>query len=193
MTLSMFAGFDKGTWVLIALAVAVGAYLWWLEKRDKKAHGGAVETYAVLTEETLAALPDEELTRAVAANVVAKQEREKTDLRVLLPFLSPGRRGVYGIWLVCNELAHRDLAAYFRSPYRRFSPWIAEGFAMVGATDCAAAWEDACTRWEQQKNGEKGLAPWGELTARMRDALQSEQPLSLCVAYIRDNAAEFTD
>ncbi|MBQ6829996.1 MAG: hypothetical protein IJO59_02595 [Clostridia bacterium] len=193
MILSVFANFDKGTWVMVALAVIVGAYLWWLERRDKKAKLGACEQYATLTEETLAALPDGEVVRAVAANVVKKQETEKSDLAAVLPFLSPGRRGVYGIWLVCNELDTRGLDAYFRSPYRRFAPVIAEGFAMVGAAACVAAWGEACARYEAQKNGEKGLPSWDEYTARMRDAVKDEQPLSLCVAYIRDNAAEFVD
>lgn len=193
MILSVFANFDKGTWVMVALAIIVGAYLWWLERRDKKAKTDACETYATLTEEMLAALPDDQVVRAVAANVVAKQEQEKSDLSVLLPFLSPGRRGVYGIWLVCNELERRGLDAYFRSPYRRFAPVIAEGFVMMGAEACAAAWGEACTRYEAQRKGEKGLASWDEYTARMRDALNDEKPLSLCVAYIRDNAAEFVD
>ena len=193
MTLSMFGNFDKGTVVLIVLAVIVGAYLWWLEKREKKAKNGACEQYATLTEETLAALSDEELVRAVAANVVAKQEKQKKDLSVLLPFLSPGRRGVYGVWLLCNELKNRDLAAFFRSPYRRFSPMVAEGLAMLCAEQCAAAWEEACARYEAQKNGEKDLASWDEYTVRLRDALKSEQPLSLCVTYIRDNIEEFVE
>jgi hypothetical protein len=74
MTLSMFGNFDKGTVVLMALAVIVGAYLLWLERREKKAKAGVCEQYATLTEETLTALPDEELVRAVVANVVKKQE-----------------------------------------------------------------------------------------------------------------------
>lgn len=193
MTLSMFGNFDKGTVVLMALAVIVGAYLLWLERREKKAKAGVCEQYATLTEETLTALPDEELVRAVVANVVKKQESKQADLSVVLPFLSPGRRGVYGVWLACNELKSRDLAAYFRSPYRRFAPVIAEGFTMAGAAACAAAWDEACARYEAQKNGEKGLAPWDEYTARLRSALESEQPLSLCVTYIRDNVAEFVD
>ena len=193
MRLSMFGNFDKGTVVLIVLAVIVGGYLWWLERREKKAKAGVCEQYATLTEETLATVPDDELVRAVVANVVKKQESQKTDLSAVLPFLSPGRRGVYGVWLVCNELKERDLAAYFRSPYRRFAPVVAEGLAMLGSEDCAAAWDEACARYEAQKNGEKGLAPWDEYTARLHDALERERPLSLCVAYIRDNVAEFVD
>lgn len=191
--LSMFDNVNEGTLILVVLAGIVGVYLFYLEKREQKAKEDACNRYVVLTAEQVDALPDEELVRAVVANVVKKQESQKADLSVLLPFLSPGRRGVYGVWLLENELARRDLATFFRSPYRRFAPVMAEGFAMLGASTCATVWDEVCARYEAQKNGEKGLASWDEYTARLRDALKDEEPLSLCVAYIRDNVAEFVD
>lgn len=193
MTATMFGNFDAGTWVLVALAIVVGGYLWWMERREKKAKSGPCEQYAVLTEEVLATLPDDELVRAVAANLIAKQESDGVPLESLLPLLSPGRRGVYGVWLLCNELERRELGAYFRSPYRRFAPMAVEGFDMMGARACAAALSAACDRYERQKNGEKDLPSWEVLTAELRQALAEEQPLSLCVGYIRDNGAEFAD
>lgn len=193
MKAAMFANFDSGTVVLIVLAAIVGGYLWWLDRREKKAKSDACEQYAVLTEKTLAALPDEEIVRAVAANLVAKQQNDGTELSGLLPFLSPGRRGVYGVWLLCNELKNRGIGAFFASPFRRFAPMAAEGFAMIGAEACADLWNEACERYERQRNGEKDLPSPNELTAQLRQALEEEQPLLLCVNYIRDNLAEFID
>lgn len=186
---AMFSRFDGGTWVMILLAIVIGGYLWYLERREKGGKAAdLLKQYAVLTEEGLAAIPDDQLVRAVAANLTAKQDTKHPDLSVLLPQLSFGRCGVYSVWLVCHEMEKRDLAAYFRSPYRRFAGYAAEGFEAVGATACAAAMTAACEAYEK-----KETAPLKDLTDALRKAIQTEQPLSLCVTYIRDNALEFVD
>ncbi len=187
--LSMFSRVDSGTVLMMLAAAAIGMYLFVLERREKQSKAAdALKQYAVLTEATLAALPDEELVRAVAANLMNKQDAKHPDLSVLLPQLSFGRCGVYSVWLVCHELEKRELSAYFRSPYRRFAGFAAEGFAMVGATACAEAMAAAITAY-----GQKEAARFAQLTAQLRQAIQTEQPLSLCVPYIRDNPHEFTD
>lgn len=194
MKLALLAGIDNTTLILMALAALVGIAIYRMEKLHKQHRSNDVcEQYATLTEADIAAIPDGELVRAVAANLIAKQEKDGVELSRLLPLLSPGQRGVYGGWLLCNELSVRDLGAYFRSPYRRFAPMAQEGFAMVGAVQCAAVMQEACERFERQKNGEKGLAPWAEITARLQQAVQQEQPLSLFEKYIRDTPAEFAD
>lgn len=193
MYASIFANVDAGTIVMIVLAVIIAVYLYRLEKKEKKDKDDLCVRYAVLTRETLAAVPDEQLLRAVAANVMNKQDKDHPDLSQMLPLLSPGRCGVYSVWLVCNELQRRELKAYFRSPYRRFAEFAAEGFALIGAAACAEAMTAACDRYVREKNGEKGLPSWEALTAQLRQAIAEEQPLSLCVPYIRDNPAEFTE
>jgi hypothetical protein len=193
MVLSIFGNMDPEIPVMILLAAVIAVYLYVSERRSKKASDDLCKTYAVLTEEMLAGLSDEELLRAVAANLMNKQDRQHPDLSLTLPLLSPGRCGVYSVWLVCHEIRQSDLKGYFRSPYRRFSEFAAQGFALIGAQNCAAAMTDACERYQKQKNGEKELPPWDSFTARLRQAVEEEQPLSLCVRYIRDNPAEFTD
>lgn len=185
----MFSRFDAGTWVMVALAAVIGIYLFWLERREKGGKASdLLKQYATVTEETLAAVPDDQLVRAVVANLLNKQDEKHPDLSVTLPLLSYGRCGVYSVWLLCNELEKRDLAAYFRSPYRRFAGYAAEGFEMIGATACAAGMAAACEAYEK-----KETARFKDLTAQLRQAVQQEQPLSLCVTYIRDNPAEFVD
>lgn len=187
--IAMFSRFDTGTWVMVVLAVIIGIYLLILERREKGGKGNdLIKRYATMTEEILAAIPDEELVRAVAANLLNKQDEKHPDLSVTLPLLSFGRCGIYSVWLVCNELEKRDLAAYFRSPYRRFAGYAAEGFETIGATACAAAMTAACEAYEK-----KETARFTSLTDELRQAIKTEQPLSLCVTYIRDNPHEFVD
>ena len=193
MTASMFSRVDGGTVVMIVLAIAIAVYLFILERKGKKSKDDPCVTYATLSEETIAALDDGEVLRAVAANITAKQTPQFPDLSRLLPLLSPGRCGVYSVWLVCHELEKRTVEQYFRSPYRRFAPFAAEGFALIGAEACAAAAEAACDWYERKKNGDKDLPSADELTANLRRAIEEEQPLSLCVRYIRDFPAEFVD
>lgn len=193
MTASIFANVDAGTIVMAVLAVIIALYLWYLNRKEKQAADDPCVKYAVLTEETLAALPDGEVVNAVAANLMGKQDKAHPDLSVILPQLSHGRCGVYSVWLMCHELEKRDLKAYFRSPYRRFAAFAADGFSLIGAEACAAAMTAACEQWEAQKAAKKEPPAWDQLTAQLRQAIRDEQPLSLCVTYIRDNTAEFTD
>ena len=189
MITAMFSRVDAGTWVMIVLAAIIGIYLLILERREK--HGKTTDLlkqYAVLTEESLAAVEDEKLVQAVAANLMGKQDATHPDLSAVLPLLSPGRCGVYSVWLLCHELEKRDLTAYFKTPYRRFAGYAAEGFELVGATACAAAMTAACESYEKK---ETDRLP--SLTDALRQAMEAEQPLSLCVTYIRDNSHEFVD
>ncbi|MBQ3259263.1 MAG: hypothetical protein IJA68_01945, partial [Clostridia bacterium] len=105
------------------------------------------------------------------ANVMAKTDRRRPDVYHLIPLLSHGRVAVYSVWLICHELEISDMEALHRSPSGRFLEAAADGFSLIGAAACAAA------------EGETAL----------REAIAAEQPLSLCVAYIRDNPNEFVD
>lgn len=195
MTLSIVANIDGGTIVMIVLAAIIAIYLYFLEKKEKNDGASALcKRYETLTENTLAEIPDEDLLQAVAANLMNKQDRKHPDLSVTLPLLSPGRCGVYSVWLVCHELEKRDLGAYFATPYRRFAELAAVGFELIGATACATAMGTACERYQDQKAKEKKeLSSWKDLTEQLRQAIEAEQPFARCVEYIRDNPAEFVD
>lgn len=59
--------------LLILLAAVIGAYLWGLNRREKKGHADQLTArYKSLDESALAEIPDDRLVDAVAANVIAK-------------------------------------------------------------------------------------------------------------------------
>ncbi len=168
----MFENFDVGTLVMIVLAVIIGIYLHRLDKKEKSDPLAALcKQYRMLSAQTLAAIPDGELVRAVVANVMAKTDRHHPDVYHLIPLLSHGRIAVYSVWLICHELEIADLDALLRSPSGRFLESATDGFALIGAEACAAAEDETA----------------------LRAAIVAEQPLALCVAYIRDNPDEFID
>ncbi len=168
----MFENFDVGTLVLILLAVIIGIYLHRLEKKEKSDPLAALcKQYRTLSAETLGAIPDSELVRAVIANILAKTDRRHSDVYHLIPVLSHGKVAVYSVWLICHELEVGDMEALLRSPSGRFLEPASDGFSLIGAAACAAAEDETA----------------------LREAIAAEQPLTLCVAYIRDNPEEFID
>ena len=168
----MFENFDVGTLLMIVLAVIIGIYLHRLDKKEKSDPLAALyKQYRTLSPETLAATPDSELVRAVVTNIMAKTDRSHPDVYHLIPLLSHGRIAVYSVWLICQELEVGDMETLLRSPSGRFLEMAADGFSLIGAAACAAAEDETA----------------------LREAIAAEQPLSLCVAYIRDNPEEFID
>ncbi len=186
----MFGGLmEPGTLVLIALALIIAAYLSFLGKKEKRDKSAALlKTYAVMTEELLAATPDEELVRAVVANLMAKQDKKRPDPMVQLPLLSRGRAAVYSVWLLCHELETQDFGEFFRSPSNRFAGPAADGLERIGATNSATALRAAMQAAEDETS-----PLWDAVTTVFHEATASENPLSLCVQYIRENTDEFVD
>ncbi len=168
----MFENFDVGTLVMIVLAVIIGVYLHRLNKKEKSDPLAALyKQYRTLSAETLSTIPDGELVRAVVANIMAKTDRRRPDVYHLIPLLSHGRITVYSVWLICHELEVDDMESLLRSPSGRFLEAATNGFSLIGAEACAAAEDETA----------------------LREAIAAEQPLDLCVAYIRDNPEEFID
>lgn len=178
----MFGNFNYGTVVLILLAIAIYLYLKWLDKKEKSGKKATLyERYKTLTPDTLSALPDEELLRAVIANLLARN----TDLYRETAVLSHGRTAVYSVWLLCNEIATADFEK-LSATSRRFADVATDGFLLLGAERCAAALQNLVTAFA---NG----TLTAELSATFRDAIEQEQPLEQCTAYIRQNINEFCD
>ena len=69
--LQMFEGLLKpSTLIAIVAAIAIALYLYFLDKRTKSVEAAALcKKYAKMTEDLLAATPDEEVVRAVVANL----------------------------------------------------------------------------------------------------------------------------
>ncbi len=182
----MFGNFNTGTLVLIALALLIYAYLRWLDKKEKSDNSVALyKRFAVLTPETLQTLADEEVLRAVIANLLAKTDRRRPDLYTQLPVLSRSRTAVYSVWLLCRELEAADFPK-IPAASRRFAEPAIVGFSLLGAEKCAAALQTLVTAFADG-------AVTKELSAAFRQAVSCEQPLTLCVDYIRENVQDFCD
>lgn len=189
--LSMFEGLLKpSTLIAIVAAIAIALYLYFLDKRTKSDEAAALcKKYAKMTEDLLAATPDEEVVRAVVANLMNKQDKRRPDAAAQLPLLSRGRAAVYSVWLLCHELESQDFTAVFRSPSRRFVDPAVDGFERIGASNTATALRAAIKALDEDES-----APLLEaVTTVFREAMASEKPLEMCVQYIRDNPDEFID
>lgn len=181
---------EPGTLVLVALALVIAVYLAFLGKKEKSDKTAALcKTYAVMTEELLASVPDEELVRAVVANLINKQDKKRPDPASQLPLLSRGRSAVYSVWLLCNELEKQEFDAFFRSSSARFAEPAADGLERIGATNSATALRAAMRTAEDDAQ----TPLWEAVTTVFREAVAAEQPLTQCVQYIRDNPDEFVD
>ncbi len=187
----MFEGLLKpGTLVLIALAIIIAVYLFFLEKRTKSDAAAALcKKYAVMTKDLLASVPNEEVVQAVVSNLMNKQDKRRPDAAAQLPLLSRGRAAVYSVWLLCNELETMEFDEFFRSPSRRFAEPAIDGLERIGAANSATALRAALRTAEDDTE----TPLWAAVTTVFREAIAAEQPLLLCVQYIRENPDEFLD
>jgi hypothetical protein len=81
---------------------------------------------------------------------------------------------VYSVWATVKELELTVFSTLEGTPAGQLLPLSMEGFNQIGAPACAAAVEAA---------DDDAFAA----------AVAAEQPLTLCVAYIRDNAEAFVE
>ncbi len=178
------------TLVLIALALVIAAYLAFLNKKTKSDRSAALcRRYAVMTEECLQALPDDELLTAVIANLMNKMDKKRPDPLAVLPFLSRGRSAVYSVWILCcNDFHEQSSDVFFRSSSVRLVPTILEGLEHLGATASAEALQMA---WSAAEADSQPFSE--EHIAALAHAMEVEKPLEKCTAYIRENPTEFTD
>lgn len=176
--------------ILAVIAVVIAAYLFFLEKKTKSDKNAALcDTYAVMTEELLTSVSDEEVVQAVVTNIMHKQDKRRPDVAATLGLMSRGRAAVYCVWLLCHEADKQDFDVVFKSSSRQFVEPAIDGLERIGAANTAtalrAAWRMADDRSEQPL--------WDAVTTVFREAVASEQPLVLCVRYIRENPEEFVD
>lgn len=177
------------TLVCIVLALIIALYLAHLNKKAKSDRSAALcRRYALLTEDVLTTLPDNELIRAVVANLMNKLDKKRPDPLSLLPFLSRGRSAVYYVWMFCNDWSEQSLDTVLRSSSARFIPAILEGLEYIGAVDTAEALQ---TAWNALQEGATTVSKEDE--SALERAIEAEQPLAKCTDYIRKNPTEFTD
>lgn len=197
LTLSGFFGAGQTGYVLLVLlvlALLIAAYLWGSRLRSRQGPDELEQKYKELDRQRLDALPDEELLKAVVSNLLAKLDKRKPDPYRDIPLLSRGRCAVYSIWLVCHEVESGGFRALYAGGAGGFAELAADGLELMGAPACA----DAVRRtFEAPETPEGGEAPAGPdlaaLSETFKEAAAREQPLALCIAYIRDNPEEFVD
>lgn len=164
------------TLVMAALALLIAWYLHRLSKQEKNE-----KTAEALTAAQLSATPDDELVDTVVRDLLDSCERRRREST--LPFTAPDvyrmvplwtnpQVNVYAVWVTVKETAAAGLTGMKVSPSAPFMALAADGFSQIGATACAAAMQ-------------------AEDEAAFAAAMAEEQPLTLCVGYIRDNAAAF--
>ncbi len=171
--------------VLVFLATLIGVYLYGLSRRSPAPGDEVLEQYRHLTAEKLAATPDDQLIRAVVANILAKQDQQHPDPYRDIPLLSPGRCAVYSVWLLLKEWESAEktggFAGILAGPSGRFAPLAADGLENIGAPLCAGAVRQAL-------DGDTAAAD-----QQFPAALEQENPMGLAVQYIRDNIDQFVD
>lgn len=168
--------------VLVLLALAIGGYLLYLERRrpQKKAN-----KLPPLTPARLAAAADSEVVDLVAADILSRQDEKNPQPYLTVPALGEARCTVYCIWLYDRTLQEDGAAALVRSPTAQFAELAQEAYRSVGASGCAEAVAavfaaaDAAGRKQAEEN--------------YRLAAEKEAPLSACAEYIRSQPALFCD
>ncbi len=160
------------TLILLLLIALIAWYLHRLSAKEK------TDTAEVLTKEKLDALPDETLVNEVIRAMLADCDQKRPDPYRMTAVWSNAQVNVYSVWAVTKEAEADGLAAVTATPTAPFLPLAADGFAQIGAAACAAA---VTAQQETPGTADEAFAA----------AAAAEQPLTRCVAYIRDNAEAF--
>lgn len=173
--------------ILLIIAVVVCYVLLRRMGKDKKDDSRAaklMEKYATLTEENLAATPDEELVEAVVANVLSRAaDSRRPDPAMELAVMPQPFTIVYSIWSVCKELSRGDYKALTHTATKDMVDPAVDGLPVVGAPATAAALSalrDTHAAKEDTAEAEKAF----------HLAVEQECPLALCATYIRDHVLQ---
>ena len=167
-----------GTKTLIMAAVALGI-AWYLHRLSKKEKKESAPSR--LTAQALAETADDVLVNTVVRDLLESCEQERQNSR--LPWTAPDmyrmvanwsnpQVNVYAVWVAVKETETNGIAGMKASPSGAFFDLSADGFAQIGAAACEAAFR-------------------AEDEAAFAAAVAAEDPLALCVEYIRDNADAF--
>lgn len=165
--------------VLLLIAMRVG------RRRGKDTRAERLmKQYAVMTREMIDSAPEGELVDGAVSRVLAKaQQARRPDPVVVLAGLPHANTVVYTVWVVCKELTANGYDAMMKTAARELADAVENSFAVIGAPQCAAAWQTLHTAQEKTADMEQAL----------RIAIQAECPLSLCEEYIREHAEDFIE
>lgn len=149
--------------------------------KDNSGAARLMNTYRVMTRELLDSTPDDQLVKAVVANLLAKAEDARLDAYAVIPALSQERCAVYSVWLFMRELQSGDPAALRQSGQFGFSELAADGLELLGFDDLAASLRDYLQTADDA------------CVAAMKTALDTADVNAALIGFIRDHADAFCD
>ena len=179
----MFENVPTETLLLVAAAVVCYLLIRRMKnpKDDESRAAKLMKKYATLTVENLTETPEEELVEAVVSHVLSRAaENRRPDPAKELAVLPQPFTVVYSVWAVCKELARGDYRALTHTATKHMVDAAVDSFPVVGATATA----QALTVLRDTHAAKQDTA---EAEKAFHRAVESECPLTLCAAYIRDH------
>ena len=170
-------------WLLLFVA-AIGISLLLtrvLFPKDNSNAARLMSTYRVMTRELLDSTPDDQLVKAVVANLLAKAEDAKGNAYAVNPALSQERCAVYSVWLFMNEMKGDDATVLRQSGQFGFSELAADGLELLGFDALAADLRNYLQTADEA------------LAASMKATLASSPLDETLITFIRDHADAFCD
>ena len=170
-------------WLLLFVA-AIGIALLLarvLFPKDTSNAAKLMNTYRMMTRELLDNTPDDQLVKAVIANLLAKAEVARGNAYAVIPTLSQERCAVYSVWLFQNEMKGDDPTVLRQSGQFGFSELAADGLDLLGFDALAADLRNYLQTADDA------------LAASMKQALAGISLDTALVEFIRDHADAFCD
>lgn len=138
--------------------------------------------YANMTGDLLAETPDDELLEAVLTGLWAKMRPDLSDAAAVMAMESRERRNLYAIYAVTGGVRQDGFSALQSSPDAAFLPTAREALQVLDLPQSAALLREGLQAEEPDAYNEPYL-----------ETFEGEGAKAKLIAYIRSNAAAFTD
>ena len=175
---------------IIILFLLMGVVCWLMNKNYQNKMNARSERlqkeYAILTPKKIEEANDTDLVDIVIANLHGKLDEHNPAPFYTIPTLSPERFSLYSVWVIHNELTHGNFSDLLSSPSKNFLEQAVTGCKEIGAEKCADALQEAL----EHTDDENALA---DCHLHYMEAIAKEEPLTLCVSYIRSHVDAFID
>ncbi len=173
------------TYMWIALFLLALVILFVLQRvlfpKDTSNAKTLMNTYRYMTPTLLEQTPDEQLVKAVVANLLAKAEDANLDAYAVIPALSQERCALYSVWLFMRELQSGDPASLRRTGQFGFSELAADGLDLLGFDALAGDLREYLQTAEEV------------CVASMKQSLEQIDLNTALIRLVRDNPDAFCD
>ena len=149
--------------------------------KDNSNAAELMATYRVMTRELFDNTPNDQLIKAVVANMLAKADASGRDAYAVIPALSQEHCTVYSVWLFQNELKRNDPTVLHQSERFGFSELAADGLDLLGLPELAADLRSYLQTADET------------LAVSLKHALTAVPLDETMIAFIRDHADIFCD